>query len=185
MYYISNDIRTQKSADLIANALNEYILKKNFTEITVTDLQKASSVSRSTFYRLFDNIVDVLSYQCDKLVSDIIKHIMETSTAITQNIPLIIIQKIMDNEVLLDVLVKSEHMELLSKSHHNMLDILSSHSSFPKSINSETIDYLNSITTASLISVMSVWVLHGKKESAEEIYQKLKLCFDTLSQLYD
>ena len=45
MYHISNDIRTQKSADLIANALNEYVLKKNFTEITVTDLQKASSVS--------------------------------------------------------------------------------------------------------------------------------------------
>ena len=60
MYHISNDIRTQKSADLIANALNEYILKKDFTEITVTDLQKASSVSRSTFYRLFDNIVYIL-----------------------------------------------------------------------------------------------------------------------------
>ena len=185
MYHISNDIRTQKSADLIANALNEYVLKKNFTEITVTDLQKTSSVSRSTFYRLFDNIVDVLSYQCDKLVSGIVKHIMETSTVMTQNIPLIIIQGIMDNEVLLDVLVKSEHMELLSKSHRNMLDILSAHSSFPKNIDSETIDYLNSITTTSLISVMSIWVLHGKKESAEEIYQKLKLCFDVLSQLYN
>lgn len=185
MYHSTNDIRTQKSADLIANALNEYVLKKNFTEITITDLQKASSVSRSTFYRLFDNIVDVLSYQCGKLVSGIIKHIVETSTANTQNIPLIIIQGIMDNEVLLDVLVKSEHMELLSKSHHNMLDILSSQSSFPQRIDTETIDYINSITTASLISIMSVWVLRGKKESAEEIYQKLKLCFDALSQLYD
>ena len=184
MYHISNDIRTQKSADLIANALNEYILKKDFTEITVTDLQKASSVSRSTFYRLFDNIVDVLSYQCDKLVSDSIKRIMEPPATTTPNLPLVIIQEIMDNEVLLDVLVKSEHMELLSKSHRNMLDILSTHSSFPKNIDTETIDYLNSITTTTLISVMSIWVLHEKKESAEEIYQKLKLCFDVLSQLY-
>ena len=32
--------------------------------ITITDIQKASGVGRATFYRSFDNINDVLYWQC-------------------------------------------------------------------------------------------------------------------------
>ena len=54
MYHISKDKRALQSSELIYNGLLECIRKKPFDQITVSDLQKASGVARSTFYRAFD-----------------------------------------------------------------------------------------------------------------------------------
>ena len=65
MYHISDDKRARQSADLIWNGLVDCMNQKDFTEITVTDLQKASGVARTTFYRAFDNLSDILYWKCD------------------------------------------------------------------------------------------------------------------------
>ena len=65
MYHISNDKRSIQSSELIYNGLLECIKKKPFDQITVSDLQKASGIARSTFYRAFDNLSDVLYWKCD------------------------------------------------------------------------------------------------------------------------
>ncbi len=62
MYHISKDERAKKSAIKIGNGLLRCLKTKEFYQITVTDIQKTSNVGRATFYRLFDNITDVLSY---------------------------------------------------------------------------------------------------------------------------
>ena len=61
MYHISKDKRAVQSSELIYKGLLECIKKKPFDQITVSDLQKVSGVARTTFYRAFDNISDVLS----------------------------------------------------------------------------------------------------------------------------
>jgi len=66
MYHIKNDRRARKSAELICLGLMACLEEKNFDEITVSDIQRASSVSRSTFYRSFDTLPDVLSLLCDQ-----------------------------------------------------------------------------------------------------------------------
>ena len=73
MYHISQDKRAQASALLLCHALNELLLTRPFTDITVTDLQKAAAVGRTTFYRLFDNVSDVMVYQCDRLFENTLK----------------------------------------------------------------------------------------------------------------
>lgn len=60
MYHIKNDKRAEKSAKLICDAMLQLISTKSFSEITVSDIQRVSSVSRSTFYRCFDCLADVL-----------------------------------------------------------------------------------------------------------------------------
>ena len=56
MYHISKDKRALQSSELIYNGLLECIKKKPFDQISVSDLQKASGVARSTLYRAYDNI---------------------------------------------------------------------------------------------------------------------------------
>jgi AcrR family transcriptional regulator len=56
MYHISNNRRAEKSAELIYQGLLTCLKHKNFDQVTITDLQKASGVARTTFYRAFDNI---------------------------------------------------------------------------------------------------------------------------------
>ena len=67
MFHIKPDKRSQTSANLIVEGLFECMRTKNFSEITITDLQKVSTVSRTTFYRLFDKISDVLEFQCENI----------------------------------------------------------------------------------------------------------------------
>ena len=50
----------------------ECIKKKPFDQITISDLQKVSGVARSTFYRAFDNISDVLYWKCDTCFREVL-----------------------------------------------------------------------------------------------------------------
>ena len=79
MYHIANDIRAKKSADLIIQGLEECLQEKPLDKIKVIDIYNKTYVSRATFYRLFDNIYDVLSYQCDCLRDETIKSLENKS----------------------------------------------------------------------------------------------------------
>ena len=80
MYHISDDIRAQKSAGHICEALIDYADRVPFEEITVAGLQKHYLISRTTFYRLFDNTVDVLEYMVDKMAREILLNLSGTTT---------------------------------------------------------------------------------------------------------
>ncbi len=72
MYHISNDKRARQSSELIYQGLLACLKHKNFDEITVTDLQKASGVARTTFYRAFDNMSDILYWKCDLCFQEVL-----------------------------------------------------------------------------------------------------------------
>lgn len=77
MYHISNDKRAKKSAELIYQGLLACLEHKSFDQITVTDLQKASGVARTTFYRAFDNISDVLYWKCNLCFQEVLEGFTE------------------------------------------------------------------------------------------------------------
>lgn len=66
MYHIKNDKRARASTELICAGLLACMKEKPFARITITDVQRASTVSRSTFYRNFDCLEDVLALLCDR-----------------------------------------------------------------------------------------------------------------------
>lgn len=66
MYHIKKDRRRRRSADVIMKTMMECLESKLLSEITVTEIQRRSGISRSTFYRLFDSKEDVIRYACDQ-----------------------------------------------------------------------------------------------------------------------
>ena len=66
MYHIKHDKRAESSVELICTAVLELLETKPLGEITVSDVQRRSTVSRSTFYRNFDSLEDVLALLCDR-----------------------------------------------------------------------------------------------------------------------
>ena len=66
MYHISNDKRAYQSSEMIYEALKHLMAKALFSDINVTDLVQEAKIGRSTFYRLFDAIEDVLHYKADE-----------------------------------------------------------------------------------------------------------------------
>lgn len=65
MFHVHADKRAQRSAGKIAAALTRLIQTKPFDQVTIADLQRETGVARTTFYRNFDNLADVLEWQCD------------------------------------------------------------------------------------------------------------------------
>lgn len=184
MYHISNDLRAKKSADKIGLGLLKCLNFKNFAEITVTDVQKTSSVGRATFYRLFDNITDVLSYLCDSIFEKV-GYEFETMTKFNQKESLLkFIQEWMNNKILLKAIVDSNRIDLLYESHSKYIGNNLNYFFPGLSINKEQTNYLLMTMTSCISACLTAWIKNGAYESAEQLQNKLFNCFSILSNLF-
>lgn len=70
MYHIPHDKRAQKSAQAIFEALMTCLDDAALTSVSVSDISRISGASRTTFYRLFDNVYDVLDWKCEEMMTE-------------------------------------------------------------------------------------------------------------------
>lgn len=73
MYHIANDQRERKSAIKLSAAAERILLDREPQKLTVTLLSAEAGVSRTTFYRLFDEPEDVLKYTADETFHEILQ----------------------------------------------------------------------------------------------------------------
>ena len=73
MYHIANDQRERKSAAKLSAAAERILLSREPQKLSVSLLSAEAGVSRTTFYRLFDEPDDVLKYMADETVRKILK----------------------------------------------------------------------------------------------------------------
>ncbi len=184
MYRISNDERAKKSAKKIGNGLLCCIKNKSFTKITVTDIQKASNVGRATFYRLFDNITDVLSYLCDNVFEKVGQEYEKINKYDSKETSLRFIREWMDNKNLLKAIIDCNRMDFLYNSHAKFIgkniDFFFPNESIPK----EQLNYLLMTMTACTSACLSAWFKNGAYETAEQLQDRLCNCFNTLSNIF-
>lgn len=72
MYHIKADLREQKTAELLIEAARKQLRDPQGPTGNITALCRASGVSRSTFYRHFDDYDDVLRYIADLRFNDLL-----------------------------------------------------------------------------------------------------------------
>lgn len=185
MYHISNDLRAKKSAQKIGTGLLKCLNNKSFTEITVTDVQKISSVGRATFYRLFDNITDVLSYLCDSIFEKVGLEFKKMNKFNHKESILFFIQEWMNNKTLLKAIVDSNRIDLLYDAHNKYirknLDFFFS----GISIDDEHANYLLMTMTSCISAFLTAWIKNGSHESAKQLQNQLFKCFSTLSNNFN
>ena len=68
MYHIKNDKRSKDASNSIYKALAGLMETRPFQKITISAVVEAARVARSTFYRNFDGLDDVLRFRCDELL---------------------------------------------------------------------------------------------------------------------
>lgn len=185
MYHIANDKRAVCSAQKIGNGLLNCLEHKSFAEITVTDVQKSASVGRATFYRLFDNISDVLAYLCDGVFECSAKEFCKLKSFNADDTTLAFIKVWFDNEKLLQAIVDSNRQDILYQSHVKYLAPFVS--GFFKGIqeDDEQTTYLMTTLTACVSALMIAWLKNGGKESAEQLHERMKNCFKSLGEMFE
>ncbi len=167
MYHISNDPRAKSSAQRICEALMESAQHKPFSEIAVTDLYKEHRISRTTFYRLFDNTVDVLEYACEQMGKKILLNIGGgTPRELTINA----IRALTGERELIGLLCRSGHLDIFKRIQEKYLPLSRLAEGMDFGIGSE---YFHRILAQLIPIALEVWIDEGQKDSPEEIYEKL------------
>lgn len=185
LYHIQKDIRAQKSAKLIGEGMLKCLELKRFEEITVSDLQRASTVGRSTFYRLFDNTADMLSFLCDGIFEQAGREYAQLSKLTADETTLRFIRIWMENKALLKAIVDSGRTEFLHEAH--MKYLAPNDTFFPgtETMDPVQVQYLMTTLTSCLGAFLSAWIKNGGQETAEQLQKRIKICFQMLGQIFE
>ncbi len=182
MYHISKDIRAQRSAQRICEAVMTCAKQKPFAEITISDLNREYLISRTTFYRLFDNTVDVLEYMVDRMGQEVLLKIRGDSP---KELTINAITALKERQELIELLSVSGHLHLLLKKQEEYLP-------FSKLMDGlkfgDEYEYFHSILTHIIPTAMEIWRRDGMTDCPEKVYEKLCRSIQTLSvwfSIYD
>lgn len=183
MYHIKNDKRAKTSAKLIYEALLECLNQKPFHEITITDIHKVSSLSRSTFYRNFDSLIDVLKWKSDqsfeKLFNSYIKNINPTKP---HQLITFFFNYWFNNSEILEILLHINRQDIIYNSFINKSQIITNYYKEKVSLPINNYDYYIAIRVGIFISILMTWIKNGKKESAQEITKIILEQLEFISQ---
>ncbi|MBQ3661637.1 MAG: hypothetical protein II907_06360 [Firmicutes bacterium] len=163
MYHIKNDKRCRQSAEAIADGFIELLSTKDFKDITISDIQRVSSVGRSTFYRLFDTIDDVVVYRIDTMLQEFGNDYNQKSFNDLCGESLFMI--LLHGEQWFNI-VASGRMDLIVHSMRKGIETMMNSGQIPLP---EQAEYRLAIFTGAAISLMAAWNEHGKKESIDEL----------------
>ncbi|MCM1487932.1 MAG: hypothetical protein NC203_06160 [Firmicutes bacterium] len=179
MFHIKKDKRSQKSAEMIVYGVKQCLKNKKFEDITITDIQKASSVGRATFYRLFDRTDDVLAFSCDiwfrKVLNEVRQH----------NCPTIrdLYKCGLENADFMELVAASRRADILynciSRYEKEIKIILK----FKDEDNFSS--YFVPVLTGIMISILFAWINNGRKESGTDLYKIIGPLLKQLSDTYD
>lgn len=179
MYHIKDDKRCQKSTNLIIKAVMELLQEKDLHEITISEVQDRSTISRATFYRNFDELSDVMLLLCDQGFEEIFSQFSNSSDIELADLPELVFRYWFEHSAILEALIRSRRTDVLYSSLHHFvkkLDIISWLAEDNRSI-----DYLVSIVSYTMIGIIVEWVENGKKEGMHELGISIKEAFEIMS----
>ena len=177
MYHIQDDKRVQTSVKLIADALLALLEEKPFSQITVTDLQLRSTVSRSTFYRSFDRPEDVLAYLCDQGFETALRKAEPSAQALG----VAGFRYWMHNTAVLEAIVEVHRTDILFASLRRALT-QAQHLPLLSDRAAEN-DYFVAIVTSVMTGILTTWIEHGKRETPEEVFERVSAGMEAAVQL--
>ncbi|MBO5522861.1 MAG: hypothetical protein J5986_04180 [Roseburia sp.] len=169
MYHISEDKRAKQSAELLYQGLIECMKKKHFSEITITDLQAVSGIARTTFYRAFDNISDILYWKCDTCFKNVLGNATPDMFSSEFGLARHYFRYWMEHSDILELLVKINRQDIIYACHMKNADALQQKYGKLNGLNIEHSNYFMAIRTGFTISILTTWLKGGRKESLDEI----------------
>jgi AcrR family transcriptional regulator len=160
-----------KSAALICDGLAKALNTTSYDDISIADVCRPNGIARTTFYRLFDTLDDVLLYQFDTLFKDSIAKYTEDEDP-GKSFARTILEIATHNKALVSAIVASGRSDLFSAS------TISNEDSILKNVNLQITKkdslYCTAMLTQLAYAVISIWVNTGCHESTAQLYQIMK-----------
>lgn len=173
MYHTKNDPRSLYSAGLMYKGLVELLDSKEFNSITVSDIVRQAQVGRTTFYRHFDTIEDILVWRCSMTIQELkqFAHQYFQLHPVPTTIPLLkpLLLYFEKDSELVEVLIKAERTHLLQRALPNLarerFDYIQNLLDIPEAY----LDYWVEMTSAMGTQCLVHWVNTGKQPPPDEL----------------
>lgn len=169
MFHIKEDKRSQASAELIVEALGQCLQGCSFGEISITEVCRRATVSRATFYRLFDTLEDVVAYRYECFAAEFTQAGSRTPDQMLERF----LTQWMTHADILEMILRMNREDILIDSHRRHMPQLQKELQ-AWSPRMELTEYHVSILTGILIGVIAAWVREGKQETAEQLVGKIR-----------
>ena len=160
---------------LLKDSLLKLLNKKDILSISIKELCELSGINRSSFYRHYDNISDLL----DEIVDDIINMIIKTNES-ASNDPENALSYISDT---IEFFFKNTEYDSLIKSSSFVLDKLFKkvENELKKNRHLKNNKYLINYLINGSYGVIKDWIKNGRREDSKEIANIIyKLCSNTV-----
>ena len=183
MYHIVQDKRAIRSAEKVIQSLEETLINTSISDISVSRLCTQCRISRATYYRVFDNLTDVLAYRCDRILDMVSDKLRQRPDMSPREISVFVLESWMKHAVLMKALVEGHYMQILYRSHINHLDIFRSLFRQAEDMDEKTLDFQIQFLSLLLPGCLIIWQRNGKKETAEEIQEQITKSCCMLSRI--
>ncbi|EAE1331006.1 TetR/AcrR family transcriptional regulator [Listeria monocytogenes] len=170
MYHIKRDKRSETSANLIVSGFYRCLEKTPVQKLTISQICKEAGVGRTTFYRLFDEIIDILIFQCDKEFADIMTEMSQFNGDYR-----FLIEKWLKKKDLITAIMHCNRFDLLFNVHMNNTSKIKNFFSIEQKLNTNQLNYLMAILTSILVGNIHSWIINGGEETVDDILKQLEL----------
>ncbi|MCC6099785.1 MAG: TetR/AcrR family transcriptional regulator [Olsenella sp.] len=171
MYHIRNDRRTLRSAHALYEGLMACLGHRPFDQVTISDVQHESGVARTTFYRSFDNLSDLLAWRCDECFREALGSLGPDAFWDERRMLRRYFSYWMEHGDILELLVKINRYDIVYASHRRVAGELRDRFGAIPGVDPAHGDYFIAVRTGFTLSVLTTWVEHGRAESIDDLIQ--------------
>lgn len=173
MFQKKKDKRALQSSQWIYDALKELMNEKSYETITVIDIVNKANIGRTTFYRNFKNIDDVLREKCTQTFEDFRNYCFqyyknnfnEDKTFLKP-----FLRYWYDNSEIIELLIKANReniiKEYLSEEIYYFLNIASI---TENTIISNHLNYFVEMRVSNSLSILTEWIKNNKNIPPDEL----------------
>ena len=182
MFHVKQEKRALASANLIYEGLCQCMTQIEFEQITIQDIQTASTVSRSTFYRHFDSLTDVLYWRCNQLFQQLFADFQPLTAEDPYHFTRLLLQYWTTHTQILEQLLQIQRADLFYRCHMDNLHLFQQATTTPDTLPAQYQDYFMALRTGILLGILTIWLKNGKKESVDELLNILKISIQFIQQ---
>ena len=173
MYHIKKDKRSEKSATAFCESLAVLLTIKSYDEISISDICRECGIARTTFYRLFDTVDDILIYQFDRLFEEsLASYTSQRQSSKKLSYAEIILKIAISNKPLIQAIVSSDRNDLFDFATREKEYTITQNMNL--NINEKELIYCTPMLNAMIFAVIKTWITNGCRETTDELYQLIK-----------
>ena len=177
MYHIKNDQRAIRSSQMLYDGLARLMREKPFNAITVTDLVESAQVGRTTFYRNFDEIEDILRMRCDQTFDELITYVVEYLRQNPNEIHTATLKPMLRyfylHSDIVELLMLAKRIDIIQDSFQARLQPFKKQVIARHEIAEEYVDYAIAIRIGVLTNILIQWIENGKRHAPNELANTL------------